>query len=264
MYINHFFTYSACAQMIVAPFDNLVVSYNLEACRLLQRDQSSLEKASLSELFADSLPEFISFSNRLIEHGRAWCDRLLLATGDTSTRVEIQGTCSCVGEETLLHLTISPAEELNKRRQRSDGRRYFGSHQSLRNRDRDHFENLEQRISAHWPNNRAELQQLLENQPPLANDVSATGSFPSVERRSIPRIQDPLRAGEGKVLTTDELKNWERENLVRAISKTQGRIFGPDGAAELIGMKPTTLSAKLKRYGIDRRHFTPEAQTRRA
>lgn len=264
MYINHFFTYSACAQLIIAPFDNVLVGYNREASRLLQRDKADLDKASAAELFADCLPEFMLFTQRLVDKGQAWCDRLLLSTGDSSIRVEVQGTCSVIGEETLLHLTLSPAEELQRRRSRSDGRHYFRNSASLRNRDRDGFERIEGCISGNWPANREQLERLLDNQPALANDVDDDGQFPTTERRSIPRSEDVQQPLDNGVLTTDELKHWERQNLILAITKTEGRIFGPGGAADLVGMKPTTLSAKLKRYGIDRRDFTPEALSKRA
>lgn len=255
MYINHFFNYSACAQIIVAPFDNVLLGYNLEASRLLQREPASLEKATISELFAESLPEFISFCLRLVHKGRGWCDRLLLTTGDTAIRIEVQGMSSEIGEQTLLHLTLNPADELSTRRSRSDGRRYFNSRASLRNRDLDSYQAIEGMINNDWPANREALQQLLANQPALANDIDDEGEYLTAERRSIPRGGSAPEEKTSTVLTTDELKHWERQNLILAITKTQGRIFGPDGAAELVGMKPTTLSAKLKRYGIDRREF---------
>lgn len=45
----------------------------------------------------------------------------------------------------------------------------------------------------------------------------------------------------------------ERESIVHALELTKGKIFGPDGAAELLGMKPTTLASRIEALGIKRR-----------
>jgi DNA-binding NtrC family response regulator len=44
----------------------------------------------------------------------------------------------------------------------------------------------------------------------------------------------------------------ERENLKAAVGHTSGKIHGPRGAAELLGMKPTTLLSRLKALGLTR------------
>jgi transcriptional regulator with GAF, ATPase, and Fis domain len=47
-------------------------------------------------------------------------------------------------------------------------------------------------------------------------------------------------------LTYGELERRERDNLVRALEATGWRVSGPNGAARLLGLKPTTLSSKIK------------------
>ena len=37
--------------------------------------------------------------------------------------------------------------------------------------------------------------------------------------------------------------------------KTNGKVFGEKGAAELLGMKPTTVASRIKKYQIDTRQF---------
>jgi transcriptional regulator with GAF, ATPase, and Fis domain len=44
----------------------------------------------------------------------------------------------------------------------------------------------------------------------------------------------------------------EREHLRRALAAAKGKIYGTDGAAALLGMKPTTLQSRLKKHGIRR------------
>ncbi len=44
-----------------------------------------------------------------------------------------------------------------------------------------------------------------------------------------------------------------RSLLADALNRSDGRIYGPTGAAALLGLKPTTLQGKLRRYGITAR-----------
>jgi transcriptional regulator with GAF, ATPase, and Fis domain len=60
------------------------------------------------------------------------------------------------------------------------------------------------------------------------------------------------RAKVAKILTSDELKERERENLVTALARTHGKIFGTNGAAALLGMKPTTLISRINSLGLKR------------
>ena len=55
-----------------------------------------------------------------------------------------------------------------------------------------------------------------------------------------------------EILTDDELRRRERENIVVALKQAKWKISGDDGAAELLGMKPTTLASRMKKMGIER------------
>jgi transcriptional regulator of acetoin/glycerol metabolism len=48
-------------------------------------------------------------------------------------------------------------------------------------------------------------------------------------------------------LTLDEVIET---HLKKAMEKTKWKIYGENGAAKLLGMKPTTLQSKLKKFGI--------------
>ena len=41
-----------------------------------------------------------------------------------------------------------------------------------------------------------------------------------------------------------------RDLLDRALSHAGGRVYGPAGAAALLGLRPTTLQGKMKKYGV--------------
>jgi formate hydrogenlyase transcriptional activator len=48
------------------------------------------------------------------------------------------------------------------------------------------------------------------------------------------------------------LRDSEREHILRALHATQGVVGGPHGAAARLGVKRTTLNAKMARLGIGR------------
>ena len=50
--------------------------------------------------------------------------------------------------------------------------------------------------------------------------------------------------------TDNEMRRRERDNLVAALRLSDGRIYGSGGAAELLGLKPTTLSARIRKWGL--------------
>ena len=56
-----------------------------------------------------------------------------------------------------------------------------------------------------------------------------------------------------RIYTMEDLKRLEKENLLNAVRRCNGKIFGANGAAALLGLKPTTLIARLEKMGIERR-----------
>jgi len=45
----------------------------------------------------------------------------------------------------------------------------------------------------------------------------------------------------------------QRDEIVRVLSQAGGRVGGPDGAAARLGLKRTTLIARMKKLGIESR-----------
>ena len=56
----------------------------------------------------------------------------------------------------------------------------------------------------------------------------------------VPR--EAAKEASAAVLTDDELRSFERANISAALKTTGGKVFGQGGAAELLGIKPTTLA----------------------
>ena len=52
------------------------------------------------------------------------------------------------------------------------------------------------------------------------------------------------------VLSKQEIQRGERKNILKALDQSKGKIYGRDGAAEILGMKPTTLTSRMKKMRI--------------
>jgi transcriptional regulator with GAF, ATPase, and Fis domain len=101
-----------------------------------------------------------------------------------------------------------------------------------------------------WPGNIRELQNAAERAVILSQGGPLRFDLPSPE---MPRhTTQPIAVGD-PVPTRNELKRRERESIEAALAITRGKIFGPGGAAELLGMRPTTLASRLKALGIEKR-----------
>lgn len=49
-----------------------------------------------------------------------------------------------------------------------------------------------------------------------------------------------------------ELERFERDNLLQALEAANWKIKGREGAAELLGVKPTTLLSRMEKWGLRR------------
>ncbi len=65
-----------------------------------------------------------------------------------------------------------------------------------------------------------------------------------------PRGSQAVEARE--ILTEAQVRDLERENLRAALRQTGWKIGGVDGAASLLGVKPTTLASRIKKLEIQR------------
>ena len=111
---------------------------------------------------------------------------------------------------------------------------------------------LDQLATYHWPGNVRELQNTVERAIILWREGQLTFDLPAQRANENPGgpAKPTARAA---LLTRDELKQQEREAIVNALKQTNGKVFGPRGAAELLGMKPSTLASRISSLGISRR-----------
>jgi transcriptional regulator with GAF, ATPase, and Fis domain len=58
----------------------------------------------------------------------------------------------------------------------------------------------------------------------------------------------------GAILTEEDMRLQEKTNIEAALKRTDWKIYGTGGAAELLGLKPTTLLSRIKKMGIEKTH----------
>lgn len=101
-------------------------------------------------------------------------------------------------------------------------------------------------VGYEWPGNVRELQHVVERavilaptgcaiQFDVAPSVASIGEPPAPER--------PYR-------TEHEWQQMERDNLLAALQTARGKVTGPGGAAELLGVNPNTLASRLRALGL--------------
>lgn len=100
-----------------------------------------------------------------------------------------------------------------------------------------------------WPGNVRELENLVERALILnPGPQLLLPEMPGVHGAAPAPTPEPPEAD----ATPGSWEDEARRLLDRALKACDGRIHGPRGAAALLGLKPTTLQGKLKRYGIRR------------
>lgn len=114
-------------------------------------------------------------------------------------------------------------------------------------------------LSSHaWPGNVRELQNVVERAVILAHDGELRFDFrPTESSAPVQPKREEHIATPSEVVTRDDWKRQERESIMRALQQTGGKVSGAHGAAELLGMRPTTLASRLKAMGITRQFGSP-------
>jgi transcriptional regulator of acetoin/glycerol metabolism len=92
-----------------------------------------------------------------------------------------------------------------------------------------------------WPGNVRELRNVIERAMILSR-----GSTLQI-KLGHPALQPKA------VNTAGTLEEAEREHILQALQRSGWRIRGSNAAAELLGMKPTTLESRIKKLGLIQR-----------
>ena len=105
-------------------------------------------------------------------------------------------------------------------------------------------------MSYSWPGNVRELQNVIER----AVITSQEGRLDCMQLETslgpVAESAPPLETPASDFLTVEQVRQLERENLVRALERSGWRVSGENGAARLLGMPPSTLNSRMKALGI--------------
>ena len=106
--------------------------------------------------------------------------------------------------------------------------------------------------STNSPVNVRQIQNVIERsiilwqEGPLTFDLPAARTTENSGEIAKPLVKQGL-------LALEELKRQERDAIVAALRQTNGKVSGPGGAAELLGIKPTTLTSRIAVLGLKRK-----------
>lgn len=101
-----------------------------------------------------------------------------------------------------------------------------------------------------WPGNIRELQHVLERALITAKSGKLRPNLTLPAKNTVSGGASIDSATDG-VLTSAEVQAFEAANIRRALQQSNGKIYGPSGAAQILDIKPTTLASRIKRLGID-------------
>ena len=99
------------------------------------------------------------------------------------------------------------------------------------------------RLAAYgWPGNVRELRNVIER----AAIVSKGGKL-IVE---LGEGHSLAASDQSAILTEAEMQQAVRRNILACLRETGGKVAGPDGAAAVMGVQPTTLYSRLRKFNI--------------
>ncbi len=120
---------------------------------------------------------------------------------------------------------------------------HFLNHFAHKYNCKDHIFSPEEEaklIAYHWPGNVRELKNVIERYILLSADEQLESLLPNLSSSF-------LINSSSETLTMDEL---QRRYIRFLVNKTGGKIGGPGGVAELLGMNRTTLYTRMKKLGL--------------
>jgi DNA-binding NtrC family response regulator len=102
-----------------------------------------------------------------------------------------------------------------------------------------------------WPGNIRELSHVIER----AVLMATAGAITEV---SLPKAADTRQTEPEATQYIKSFDENERDHILYVLKKCFGRVAGTGGAAEMLRVPPTTLTSKIKRLGIMKKHFSPD------
>lgn len=99
-----------------------------------------------------------------------------------------------------------------------------------------------------WPGNIRELQNVMERAAITSTQNTITLDLPSIDKAA--EITQPSAQPAPAINADDHMQEQVKNNMLAALESCNWKLFGPDGAAALLNIKPTTLASRIKRLGL--------------
>lgn len=93
---------------------------------------------------------------------------------------------------------------------------------------------------------------MLSKDGPLRLDLQGSESARDEHAPVLDDESDHAEPQAQPFVTDAEIREQERRNLMAALEHADWQVSGPGGAAELRGLKPTTLNYRIKAFGLRR------------
>ena len=111
-----------------------------------------------------------------------------------------------------------------------------------------------------WPGNIRELENVIERQVIVTQDQRLSFDDlllvePLSRHTAFNETSHDSSELPDHLLTEQALCHQQRCNALKALKAANGKVSGAGGAAELLGMKPTTLTSRLQKWGVDPRQY---------
>lgn len=100
-----------------------------------------------------------------------------------------------------------------------------------------------------WPGNIRELENLIERQVILSQ-----GDKLEMQGQPFNKESDEVSSTDSlsEIVTERDCQSYQRQAIINALCQSRGKLYGENGAARLLGIKPTTLASRIKKYGIQK------------
>ena len=112
-----------------------------------------------------------------------------------------------------------------------------------------------------WPGNVRELKNVIERAVILSAGKVLRLDLSMPDLQLDLEDEQPMNERFSGVLTESEMREFQHRNIVAALQQTGWRVSGKGGAAELLGVKPTTLADRIRSFGIRKPASPSKAQS---
>lgn len=166
-------------------------------------------------------------------------------------------------EDLYFRLNVVPIESVPLRERRADlpllaAHFLRGASRKLKTDGLRLSEGDMRRLSTYdWPGNVRELENMIERAAILARDGRLRIELPDAAMPPAKPAAPAQDMTAPALLTDADRRSRDRANILAALHSCGGRVFGPNGAAALLGVKPTTLASRIKVLGISKSPVDP-------